>query len=108
GDSVSAHPIQALAESGSIAGLLGTDDGTLWVGASNGLVRLAGGEERRFTTADGLAGDDVLCLAAGADGALWIGTRAGFSRLRGEEFESFRPRDGLSQSSVYAICEDRE
>ncbi len=100
--------IESLPAHGSVRALLCSADATIWIGTSDGLVRLADGRERRYTTADGLASDNVLCLTRGADGVLWVGTRDGFSRLVGDEIESFDTRDGLSQSTVYSLCEDRE
>ena len=100
--------LESLPPAATVHVVLGTADGTVWIGTSDGLVRWAQGAERRFTTADGLANDDVLCLASGTDGVLWVGTHDGFSRLVGDELESFGMRDGLSQSTVYSLCQDRE
>ncbi len=88
--------------------MLCSSDGAVWVGTTDGLIRLKDGQERRFTTADGLADEWIVSLAQGSGGALWIGTRNGFSRLLNGEFESFRGKNGLSQSMVYSLHEDRE
>jgi signal transduction histidine kinase/ligand-binding sensor domain-containing protein len=104
----SPRTLSSVPPNASVRALLATADGTLWIGATDGLVRLKDGEEHRFTTADGLADNSIYCLAEGRDGVVWIGTRDGFSRLRNGEFESFRATDGLSQSTVYTLCEDRE
>lgn len=109
---------------GSVLALHGDEDGTIWVGTTDGLARVANGEVRLFTAAEGLASNAVLCLAGGRSHTLWVGTKEGFSRVLpatgagGQaadpggaphfEIESFRPRDGLSQSTVYAVFEDRE
>ncbi len=92
----------------SVRAILCSRDGAVWVGTTNGLIRLKDGKERRFTAADGIADDWVASLAEGASGAVWIGTRSGFSRFQNGDIESFRSQDGLSQSMVYALREDRE
>jgi ligand-binding sensor domain-containing protein len=38
------------------------------------------GTWRTFTTANGLAGDNVSAIAAGPDGTMWFGTSGGLSR----------------------------
>ncbi|HEX4130330.1 MAG TPA: two-component regulator propeller domain-containing protein [Pirellulales bacterium] len=102
------HPLKSIPERATVEALKCAADGTLWVGTTHGLVRLKDGEERLFTTADGLADNWIHCLAAGSNDCLWLGTEEGFTRLHNDTFESFRKRDGLSQSSVYVVAEDRE
>ena len=72
--------------------LAATADGGLWVGQSNGLVRvlptLTGnyrararlGQKTSFS--DGLLGLQVNDLASAADGSVWVGTDLGLSRVR--------------------------
>jgi len=102
------YPLKSLPEYGSIRALLCADDGAIWIGTTNGLVRLTAGQERLFTVKDGLADNGIFSLAQGRDGSLWIGTKNGFSRMRSGELESFRTKQGLSQSTVFALHEDRE
>jgi len=72
-----------------------------------------------FTTADGLAGNQVLKIIEDSRGALWIGTRHGVSRYGfdtpkatqpkdGKTFTNLTERDGLAGSEVFAIAEDWE
>jgi signal transduction histidine kinase/ligand-binding sensor domain-containing protein len=100
--------LDSLPESATVNALSVTRDGAVWAGTTDGLVRLKGGTELRFTTQDGLADDWVHCVAEGHAGGLWVGTKDGISRVRDGEIESFRARDGLSQSTAYALCEDHE
>ena len=62
--------------------ILALDDGTVLFGTmGGGLLRLGpGGLLDSWSTADGLAGDDVTGLARDGD-TLWIGTRSGLSRM---------------------------
>ena len=82
--------------------------GIVWIGTSNGLIRLKGTDERRIGRSDGLADDSVICLADSADGSLFVGTKDGFSRVHGGDIETFRTQDGLSQSTVFSLRLDRE
>ena len=70
-------------------GLLGLTDsrGYIWYsfGNNNGLIRLAGGEVRRYTAEDGLGSGRVNALAE-ADGVIWAATNVGLSRSDGDRF----------------------
>ncbi len=101
-------PLHSISSSATVRALLCARDGALWIGTTDGLVRLENGHEQRYSIADGLADNSVLELAESRDGVIWIGTKNGFSRSRNGEFESYRSRDGLSQSAVYALFEDHE
>ena len=101
------QPLSSMPRDAGVRAII-VSGGTTWIGTTEGLIRLEGGKERRYTTRDGLSDDWILALAASRDGSLWIGTRNGFSRWRNGEIDSFRPQDGLSQSTVYSVYEDRE
>ena len=62
------------------------DDGTetgAWVGTLGaGLSRFDGQGFTTLTTAEGLASDTILSLAAGEKGELWVGTDKGISLMR--------------------------
>jgi len=102
------QPLKCLPEYGSVRTLLSSNDGTIWVGTTNGLIRLKAGQQHLLTVKDGLADNSIFSLAESSDGSLWIGTKNGFSRMRKGESESFRTNQGLSQSTVFAVYEDRE
>lgn len=63
---------------------------------------------RTYTTADGLAGDDIRALHQDSRGFLWIGTATGLSRFDGGEFRNYGTADGLPHPSINAILQDRE
>ncbi len=109
GTAFSRYRLRSVPQYAVVQALLCARDGAVWVGTTDGLVRIQDGRERRWTKSDGLAANSVFSLAQSQDGSIWIGASEGFSRLRkGEEIESFGTRDGLSQSTVYALFEDRE
>jgi len=100
--------LTSLSPNAGVRAISGSSDGTIWIGTNAGLVRLKDGQEKLYTTKDGLVDNWILDLFESRDGSLFIGTRNGFSRIRNGEVESFRPQDGLSQSTVYSVYEDRE
>lgn len=108
GTSLERRELKSISAQESVHALIAQPDGTIWIGSSAGLIRLTNGEEKRFTTAEGLGSNWVYGLAAGRDGDIWVGTQDGFSRLRNDQIGTFRSRDGLSQSTVFTVCEDRE
>ena len=90
--------------------------GNLWFGGGGGtgfgfggLSRYDGQTLKVFTTADGLASDNVIDLAVDREGNLWAGTfGGGVSRHDGQQFKNFTTQDGLPSNNVVSILEDRE
>jgi len=99
--------LKGIPASASVRALLCSGD-AVWVGTSDGLIKIHDNEQRLFAVKDGLADNFVFSLAQGADQTIWVGTRNGFSRMRDGAFDSFHPQDGLSQSTAVAMFEDRE
>ena len=96
-------------QSHTIRALLPDRDDGLWIATRRGLARLEA-EDRLtlYTTAEGLADDDVRTLHQDQEGYLWIGTEGGLSRFHAGTFESWTPRDGLLDNSVWVILEDQQ
>ena len=64
----------------------------MWFGSIGGGVSRYDGELfTTFTTRDGLAGNDVLCILEDRSGRLWVGTADGVSRWDGQLFVNFSP-----------------
>jgi ligand-binding sensor domain-containing protein/anti-sigma regulatory factor (Ser/Thr protein kinase) len=91
-----------------VQALLGASDGALWIGSTEGLIRVSNGRETKLTEGGDLASASVFSLEEGEDGTLWIGTNEGFRRVRKGEVQSFGARDGLSQSTVFSVYQDHE
>jgi ligand-binding sensor domain-containing protein len=88
--------------------------GNLWFGgrpwgadtSGVGLRRYDGKEIREFTTANGLAHDDVSDLLLEGE-YLWISTDGGgVSRYDGQEFVNFTTADGLADDGVWRLALD--
>lgn len=79
-------------------------DGHRWIATAVGASRFDGTNFVNFTTADGLAMDDVVTIASTEDGSIWFGTRrAGISRFEPERFAHFTKADGLGANSASEI-----
>jgi len=63
---------------------------------------------RSYTTADGLASDQVLCIHQDSHGFLWFCTAEGLSRFDGYSFTNYHTGDGLPGNRVRKIIETRQ
>ncbi|MFL6255847.1 MAG: two-component regulator propeller domain-containing protein [Pyrinomonadaceae bacterium] len=88
--------------------LAGVKTGDLWVCTAAGVARLSNGQWQTFTTADGLASDDVAAAYEDRAGVVWFATSAGLSRYAGGKFTSFTTQEGLTGGGVLAVSEDLE
>ena len=83
--------------------------GALWIGTNGGLTRIRSGQDKTFTTKDGLAGDVVTSLCEDREGNLWVGTDGGgVSRLRNGAIQNYGTAQGLPAGAVFAIAESRQ
>ena len=93
-------------------------DGCFWFCTSDyehngkGVTRYDPGAEQdawvTFTTADGLADNNVWCGIQSRDGNLWFTTNNGVSCFDGETWQTFTTEDGLAHNSVWSVFQDRE
>lgn len=54
----------------------------------------------RFTTNEGLAGNNVYFVTQDKDGFIWIATETGLSRFDGSSFKNYTVRDGLPSNDI--------
>jgi PAS domain S-box-containing protein len=72
------------------------DQGTLWVGAGNGLSRLEDGAFTTFGSPEGLANEDILCVLGGRDGSIvFVDSGGAARRMRRGRIETLLPRGTL-------------
>jgi signal transduction histidine kinase/ligand-binding sensor domain-containing protein len=93
---------------GFIFALHADRENALWIGGEKRLKRFKDGVLESFTTADGLAGNDVKVIIEARAGGLWIGTYDGLSHYKDGKFTSWREADGLPSRTVRSLYEDAD
>ncbi len=85
-------------------------DGSLWFGSNGyGVVRYHDGLIEQWTTADGLAHNQVVAIAQTPDGAMWFGLlEHGLSRWDGQTWQPITMTDGLNADTVQALQVDAQ
>ena len=85
-------------------------DGTVWVGAPDGLFKITnhGKEIKQYTVENGLPNNTVRSVLADGKGMLWIGTNRGLSCMdtKTEKFTNYSTANGLqgNEFSTGAFC----
>lgn len=84
--------------------------GNLWFGTDGeGVHRYDGNAFTSYTTADGLAGDQVRAIEEDRQGVIWIGTNGGgVSTINGTTIKNYTEADGLNNNRVYEIYETND
>jgi len=94
----------------AVIALAQTEDGNLWAGTWDGLVKFNGAEFRNFNhdNTPQLRDDGTLALYAGRDNSLWVGThRGGLARWRDGHWTSFSQQADSPFSHVLTLLEIR-
>jgi len=93
----------------TVRGLAQTQDGYLWAGTDEGLVRLNGNDLAVFNTANTpqMQSNLVQSLLSTRDGALWISTTNGLIVYRARQFQRIDVAAGLPSAVVAFAREDR-
>lgn len=95
----------------SVAAIVQTRDGYIWLATQEGLARFDG---VRFTVfgkknTKEIGHSDIRALHEGRDGSLWIGTGGGgLARLKDGRFTAYTTKEGLSGNIVRSLCEGRD
>jgi len=83
-------------------------EGHVWIATDNGVARYDGRDWQEFSTAIGLADDDVRAILLDRGGTLWFATGEGLARTDGHNWRTFRVgNSGLGNDNVHGILEDR-
>ena len=92
--------------SGNIQSLAVAADGALWIGfRRHGLARLHAGQLTRWTTAQGLSGDEIVSLLTTPDGSIWAGAATqGLNRIKDGRITIYRRAQGLPDNDCYALA----
>lgn len=90
-----------------IHAIASSQDGSLWIGTWDGLVKYLDGRQTTYTSLQGLSDNDVRSLTEDRDGNLWIGTvGGGVCKLSGELIQTFTKSEGLPAQDVSKIFQD--
>jgi signal transduction histidine kinase/ligand-binding sensor domain-containing protein/CheY-like chemotaxis protein len=95
----------------SAQAMLQTNDGYVWIGTEEGLVRFNGVEFKVFNkdNTDAIRHNDVRVLYQDREGALWIGTfGGGLVRYQDGQFTNYTAASGLSNNCIRVILQDRQ
>jgi len=88
GEVVTDETVATLAEPCEIRGLLGTPDGSLWIGyAGQGLGRLKAGHFSQWRTGHGLHDDWICNILPDERGRLWFAGNRGIFSVRQKDFD---------------------
>ncbi|MFW5927497.1 MAG: diguanylate cyclase, partial [Wenzhouxiangella sp.] len=82
------------------------EQGRVWAGTSDGLVRIEDGETMRFGPETGLPSGPVFSLLPARDGNMFVGTESGLYAGSEESFDSYSA--ALSGEAVSALLMDEE
>ncbi|MFZ6733561.1 sensor histidine kinase [Undibacterium sp. Ji42W] len=105
-DKVQGQPLQ----SSNVLGLLGSPDGSLWVGYRfGGISVFKNNTVRTYTEADGLPGGTIMSMTMGPDGSIWAATREGLAVLlpAAQRFSRVGTEMGLPQFMARQILFDK-
>jgi ligand-binding sensor domain-containing protein/signal transduction histidine kinase len=90
-----------------VRALLQTQDGYLWIGSDEGLVRFDGHRFVAFGIQDGIKSGPVTALLEDAHGAIWMGgADNGLSRWQNNRVNTLTTNDGLPAGSITALADD--
>ncbi|MFN0110124.1 MAG: two-component regulator propeller domain-containing protein [Blastocatellia bacterium] len=87
-------------------------NGDYWFGTNQGLFKYQVKDQAetvtRYTTEQGLAGNDINAMHEDRQGRLWLGTYGGLSCWQNGRFTSLTEKDGLVSNRVRALYEDQD
>ncbi len=91
----------------SIMAIQQAQDGYIWLGTQEGLVRFNGKDFSVFDQGNtqGIPGNSIRTILKDHEGALWLGTRSGVGCLKNGEFTSFTTANGLTSNDINALCQ---
>ena len=85
---------------------LTSQDGSLWLATSRGVVRYNGKSIKTYTTKDGFLVDNVRDAMEDSRGNIWFATRGGGTvRYDGETFYTLTTKDGLAHNNIWKLFE---
>ncbi|HEY3823781.1 MAG TPA: two-component regulator propeller domain-containing protein [Bryobacteraceae bacterium] len=103
------EPSNGRLPSNSIASLLPTADGGLWIGfVPNGAAFLKNGRIVSWTQREGLPAAPVYAIGLDGEGTVWAGTSRGLWRFENSRWTRSRAESGFPDTTVNEFYLDRE
>ena len=98
----------AIGNAGSLVrSLFRSADGTIWIGAVNGITTFDGTQFRTFDKTNGLTNETINAITIDRAGSVWLGTDLGGAiRIARTGMTTFTSTDGLAATDVSQIIED--
>ena len=81
-------------------------DGSIWIGADEGICRVSKGTFEMWTTKQGLGKSKVRWICEDSDGVVWAGLEIGIARLKEGKIRNISREQGLFDNIIYAIVPD--
>ncbi len=90
--------------------IIQTQDGYLWLGTQEGIVRFDGVQFTVFDRANtqGINHNSIQSLLQTTDGSMWAGTLGGLTRMYENKFIAYTRADGLANNDVFDLYEDAQ
>jgi len=83
------------------------NNGDLWFGGLNGIIKYDGNSFTRITMKEGLIGNSIVSSFVDSKGNCWFGSqRSGVCMFDGKRFHYFSTKDGLCHNKIWSIIED--
>ena len=81
------------------------EEGTLWIGTSDGLVKIyADGSHQVITSKEGLIADNVTCIFRDRENNIWFGTSLGLSKLvTRSSIRIYTTEEGLWSNNLFFL-----
>ena len=80
--------------------------GAYWFGADSGVLRYMNGSLTKYTTNEGLAGNDTKVIIEDGRGGLWLGSYGGLTRYKDGKFTAWTVKDGLPGNTIRSLKQD--
>lgn len=82
--------------------------GAVWIGSRDSLTYFKDGKFARYTSRDGLSGNQINALCQGQGGVLWVGTQNGLTRWCDGQFENLAAKEPRLGEIILSLYEDPE
>jgi len=92
----------------TVRSVIAEENGTIWFGTADGVVKYLNGREETFTVQDGLTHRLVRNIYKDHNQTLWISTDYGITLYEDGKFFEFRENDLFHHKSITQVLQDRK